>query len=85
MCVSMCADCLCSIHVYNEKVYGYVDGKHLSPPTARSPHFFSCTHSDIFPEGLPSLLPSQKSRRRDTIKKKKKENLNNIFYFLILK
>lgn len=69
VCVCMCADCLSSTHVYNDQVNGYVDGKHLSPPTAKTPHIFSCMHYDIFPEGLPSLLTSQKSWR-DTIKKK---------------
>lgn len=60
MCVCMCADCLSSTHVYSDQVYGYADGKHLSPSIAKTPHFFSCMHYDIFPERLPSLLTCQK-------------------------
>jgi len=37
MCV--CGYCIHIIHVENDQLYEYVNGKHLSPPTVETPNF----------------------------------------------
>lgn len=57
----VCAYCIYNIHVYNDQLHEYVDGKHLSPPTAETPDFCGCLESGSLPERLSNLLTSQES------------------------
>lgn len=57
--VCVCAYCIYNIHAYNDQLYEYLEGKHLSPPATETPNFCGYPDSGSLPEGLSNLLTSQ--------------------------